>query len=100
MPGARRSHGSGPPAARCEAATHALTTGEDDDRASHPGTLTTRVLDAVAHGDWTPTEVTATVISEVRTDRSDVMATLWTLVEAGVLSCCDWHGQLGFRLAS
>jgi len=64
-----------------------------------PATLTTHVLDAVANGDWTPTEVTATVTSEVRTDRSEVVATLWTLVDSGELRRCDCYGQLGFRLA-
>lgn len=63
-----------------------------------PADLTAHVRDAVAHGDWTPAEVTATVTSELRTDRSDVLATLWDLVEAGDLVCCDCHGQLAFRV--
>lgn len=62
-----------------------------------PAVLTNHVLEAVAHGDWTPAEVTATVTSEIPTDRSDVMATLWGLVETGDLTCCDCHGQLAFR---
>lgn len=64
-----------------------------------PAVLTTHVRDAVAHGDWTPCEVATTVMSAVPTDRSDVVATLWALVEAGELTYCDCHGHLAFRLA-
>lgn len=64
---------------------------------ANPAELTNAVLDAVTHGDWTPAEVAATVISEVRAERSDVVATLWDLVDTGDLTCCDCHGQLGFR---
>lgn len=65
-----------------------------------PALLNSLVLDAVAHGEWTPAEVTAAVASEVRADRSEVVATLWTLVESGELRRWDCYGQLGFRLAS
>lgn len=67
---------------------------------ARPADVTAHVIDAVAHGEWTPAEVTAAVTSEVRTDRSEVLATLWDLVSAGELTTCDCHGQLGFRLTS
>ncbi len=62
-----------------------------------PAQLTERVLAAVADGAWTPADVTATVTSEFRAARSDVVATLWDLVETGDLACCHHHGQFGFR---
>ena len=62
-----------------------------------PAELTHRVLSAVADGAWTPSDVTATVTSEFRAGRSDVLATLWDLVDAGELTCCHHHDQFGFR---
>jgi hypothetical protein len=64
-----------------------------------PAELTDRVRTAVAEGAWTPADVTATVTSECRADRSDVVATLWDLVDTGELVCCHHHGQFGFRTA-
>lgn len=63
-----------------------------------PADLTFRVLAAVADGAWTPADVTATVTSELRADRSDVVATLWDLVESGDLTCTHDNGQFGFRV--
>ena len=65
-----------------------------------PAERSDRVLDAVAHGAWTPADVNATVTSELRADRSDVLATLWDLVDAGELTCCRHHDQFGFRTTS
>lgn len=62
-----------------------------------PAELTERVLSAVADGAWTPADVTATVTSEFPAGRSDVVATLWDLVDAGEVECCHHHGQFGFR---
>lgn len=62
-----------------------------------PAELTELVLSAVTEGAWTPADVTATVTCECRADRSDVVATLWDLVESGDLVCCHHHGQFGFR---
>lgn len=62
--------------------------------------LTFRVLATVADGAWTPADVTAAVTSELRADRSDVVATLWDLVESGDLTCTHDNGQFGFRVVS
>lgn len=62
-----------------------------------PAELTDRVLAAVADGAWTPADVSATVLCEVPATRSDVVATLWDLVDAGELVCCHHHDQFGFR---
>ena len=64
-----------------------------------PAELTERVMRAVAEGAWTPADVTATVTSEFRADRSDVVATLWDLVESGEVVCTHHNGQFGFRAA-
>jgi hypothetical protein len=64
-----------------------------------PAELSTRVLAAVLEGAWSPADVTATVTSELRADRSDVVATLWDLVASGELTAGTENGQFGFRPA-
>jgi hypothetical protein len=63
-----------------------------------PADLTFRVLAAVADGAWTSADVTATVTSELRAERCDVVATLWDLVESGDLTCTHDNRQFGFRV--
>ena len=48
-----------------------------------PALLTRSVLTAVQDGAWSPGDVAATVTAEVRAGRSEVIATLWDLVDAG-----------------
>jgi hypothetical protein len=64
-----------------------------------PAVLTASVLDAVADGAWAPGDVAATVTSHVRADRSDVVATLWDLVEEGALVYDRGAPSPGFRVA-
>jgi hypothetical protein len=65
-----------------------------------PAELTDSVLTAVADGAWSPTDVAATVTAEVRAGRSDVVATLWDLVDEGVLVYDAGVGMPGFRVAT
>lgn len=62
-----------------------------------PAELTASVLSAVTDGAWSPGDVAATVTAEVRAGRSDVVATLWDLVDAGMLVYDGNAASPGFR---
>lgn len=64
-----------------------------------PAELNTRITDAVEHGAWTPAQVTAAV-GQTRATRSDIVDTLWALVEGGRLVAGHHNGQFGFRPVS
>jgi hypothetical protein len=63
-----------------------------------PATLTEAVIAAVGEGAWSPADVVATVADQ-HADRHDVMATLWDLVDAGVLTYHPDIASPAFRLA-
>ena len=64
-----------------------------------PAELTTSVLTAVLDGAWTSSDVAATVTAETQAPRSEVIATLWDLVDAGAV-VYDGHAAVpGFRAA-
>ncbi|QNN54349.1 hypothetical protein [Nocardioides mesophilus] len=62
-----------------------------------PAQLTSSVLDAVADGAWSAGDVAATVTAQVRAGRSDVVATLWDLVDQGALVYDASAAEPGFR---
>ncbi len=65
----------------------------------NPNELRSVVFDVVADGAWTTADVVASVASDVVIDRADVVATLWDLVDEGVLRY-DCTAQFpGFRPA-
>jgi aryl-alcohol dehydrogenase-like predicted oxidoreductase len=62
-----------------------------------PETLRTAVYEAVREGAWTAADVVASVATDYVTERAAIVATLWDLVDDGVLryeGCC---GFAGFR---
>ncbi len=62
-----------------------------------PEVLRTAVATAVREGAWTTADVVASVATDYATDRGSIIATLWDLVEEGVL-CYDASLQFaGFR---
>lgn len=63
-----------------------------------PATLTDAVLTAVENGAWSPADIVATVADQ-HAERCDVMATLWDLVDAGVLVYVPDIAYPAFRLA-
>ncbi len=64
---------------------------------NNPGALRTAVFAAVAEGAWSPIEVIASVATDSFADRASILATLWDLVEDGLL-CYDPPPQrAGFR---
>jgi hypothetical protein len=63
-----------------------------------PARLTEAVLTAVEEGAWSPADIVATVADQ-HADRSDVMATLWDLVDAGVLTYVPDVAYPAFRRA-
>lgn len=64
---------------------------------SDPVTLRTAVLGAVVDGAWTPADVVASVATDYAADRAAVIATLWDLVDDGLIRY-DADLQLaGFR---
>lgn len=64
-----------------------------------PADLTARILTAVEDGAWTPTEVTGAVLGVAGCDRSDIIDTLWDLVDTGDLVYRTHRGQPSFRAA-
>ena len=66
---------------------------------NNPGELRSLVYDVVAEGAWTTADVVASVASDFAGDRTDVVATLWDLVDDGALRY-DCAAQFpGFRPA-
>jgi hypothetical protein len=62
-----------------------------------PEALRAAVWAAVREGAWTPCDVVASVATDYGTDRAHIVATLWDLVEEGLL-CYDATLQpCGFR---
>lgn len=57
-------------------------------------TLRTAVCTAVREGAWSPADVVASVATDYGTDRGHIVATLWDLVEDGLLRY-DTSVQLG-----
>ena len=52
---------------------------------ANPRTLRLAVYDAVVDGAWAPSDVVASVASDSSADRRQIIATLWDLVEDGIL---------------
>ncbi|MDI6908473.1 hypothetical protein [Nocardioides sp.] len=63
-----------------------------------PATLTEAVLAAVGTGAWSPAEILVAVADQ-HADRCDVIATLWDLVDAGLLDFVADFSYPAFRLA-
>lgn len=62
-----------------------------------PDALRTAVRTAVQEGAWTAADVVASVATDYAVDRGSIIATLWDLVDDGVL-CYDSSLQFaGFR---
>lgn len=64
---------------------------------ANPEVLRTAVHDAVKQGAWAPTDVVASVASDSIADRRQIIATLWDLVEEGVLVYDASMQFAGFR---
>lgn len=64
---------------------------------SDPVTLRTAVLGAVVDGAWTTADVVATVATDYTADRAAVVATLWDLVDDGLIRYDAGLRLAGFR---
>jgi hypothetical protein len=51
-----------------------------------PSTLRTAVRAAVREGAWSPADVVASVATDYGADRGRILATLWDLVDEGLLA--------------
>ena len=65
-----------------------------------PAVLTERILTVVGEGAWSPAEVTNAVLGVAGCDRSDILDTLWDLVDTGDLVYGTRNGQPSFRAAT
>ncbi len=62
-----------------------------------PEALRTAVCSAVEEGAWTAADVVASVATDSAADRGTILATLWDLVEEGVLRYDASLQFAGFR---
>lgn len=62
-----------------------------------PEMLRTAVWAAVQEGAWTPSDVVASVATDYGTDRGQIVAVLWDLVDEGVLWYDATLQPCGFR---
>lgn len=64
---------------------------------SDPDTLRTAVLTAVEEGAWATADVVASVATDYAADRATIVATLWDLVDDGVVFYDNSLRFAGFR---
>jgi hypothetical protein len=64
---------------------------------SNPEVLRTAVCAAVQEGAWTTSDVVASVATDYAADRGPIIATLWDLVDDGVLRYDASLQFAGFR---
>lgn len=65
-----------------------------------PETLRSAVFAAVQDGAWATADVVAAVATDYNTDRAPIVATLWDLVEEGLLRYDGSPQSAGFRPCS